>query len=267
MSGVRRPVAVAVVAVVATFTWLSPRSAGAQVLPAHLSWAETLVNNITPENNSYSGSPTVVTWNGVGGARRYQNRTYCATFLTALMKQGYGFTTDDIEDWLGSPSPSAAVYFDAIDDGNGFRRVLRVEDIRAGDIVAISYPTITDGLSGHVVIARRAPRRLTAASPLVPGTTQYELAIVDSTSTPHGTGDTRTRGDGAGFGLIRVYADGSRNVAGYTWSTAAGSVYYSTSLRPIMVGRFSGPRISIELSAVSTDEDSADSQDEDGEES
>src|SRR4051812_7646651 len=77
-------------AVLATFTWLSPRNAGAQALPAHLTWAESLVPNLTPENNSYNGSPTVVTWAGVGGSRRYQNRTYCATFLTALLKQGYG---------------------------------------------------------------------------------------------------------------------------------------------------------------------------------
>ena len=72
--------------------------------------------------------------------------------------------------------------------------------------------------------------------------------------------------------MIRLYADASRNVAGHTWSTTTGSVYYNTSLRPIMIGRFTGASYrnadfadsQDDVSVDPRDDVSAVSQDEDG---
>ena len=51
--------------------------------PPHLLWAERLVRDLRPEDNSYGGSPTVVQWRGVDGATRSKNRSVCSSFRGA----------------------------------------------------------------------------------------------------------------------------------------------------------------------------------------
>jgi hypothetical protein len=251
-----RPTRLAVLCLLlAGLTWFSPRSAAAQT--AHLEWAEDLVSNVTPEDNEYDGTPSLITWAGVRGARRYRNRTYCATFLTALLRQAYGWTDEDLEGWLGSSSPYAVTYHDAIVAGDGFRRIRAVDDIRAGDIVAIRYPA-SESSTGHIAIVRRAPRRRIATAPFVPGTIQFELSIVDSTSTPHGPEDSRSRDDdtGAGSGVMRLYANPLWNtLVGHSWSTTTSSVYYTTSQRSVVIGR-----LRLSRAVVSTMDDADESR-------
>ncbi|MGK4002601.1 hypothetical protein WMF31_08255 [Sorangium sp. So ce1036] len=219
--------------------WIAPRPAAAQPT-AHLTWAERLVDNIAPEDNEY-GSRPFITWAGVAGARRYANRTQCATFLTALLKRSYGWSADTFEDWLDSASPNAATYHDAILAEDGFERIESPEDARAGDILALRYPESASS-SGHVAILRRAPKRRFPMPPYVVGTTQYEVFVVDSTNYHHGTSDSRRRSGGrwstgAGFGSMRIYVDRSDTVVGHTWSMAATTVYHPTTHRQVAIGR------------------------------
>ncbi|WP_199789420.1 hypothetical protein [Sorangium cellulosum] len=228
--------------VLSGLAWIAPRGAAAQPAP-HLEWAEDLVFNLAPDNNEYNSSPSLITWAGVSGARRYTNRTQCATFLTELLKRSYGFTTSSLYDWLGSTSPSAAVYHDAIVAEDGFERITSLTHARAGDILTILYPA-SESSTGHVAILRQAPRRRSAAMPLVPGTVQFEVSVVDSTSSLHGTSDSRMSSGGrwatgAGFGVMRLYTSvtGGSPIVGYTWSTATTTVYYPAALRPVAIGR------------------------------
>lgn len=210
--------------------------------PAHIRWAEDLIDNVAPEYNAYATSPSYITWEGVGGAIRYENRTVCATFLTCLLKQAYGLTTTDMKTWLGSTSPSSQIYHDAIVAENGFARVLRMEEVLPGDVLAIRYDE--DGsVTGHIAIVASAPAPRLATRPLIAGTTQFEVTVLDSSSSVHGSNDSRIEADGtldtgAGRGVMRLYADADGTVIGYTWSTSTGSVFYGLdSTRHLVVGR------------------------------
>ncbi|MCC6552033.1 MAG: hypothetical protein IT372_03295 [Polyangiaceae bacterium] len=207
----------------------------------HLDWAEDLVNNVTPEHNAYGTSPSYVHWAGVAGATQYENRTLCTQFLTIVLKQAHGYTDTEFRDWFGSTSPNSAMYHDTIVAEDGFLRITAAPDIDAGDIIAIKYPA-GSSVTGHVAIARGPAEARTATAPLVAGTTQYALPVVDSSSTGHGPTDTRLLANGqwhpgAGFGVMRLYADANGQIVGYTWSTSTGSYYYDLSTRHIVVGR------------------------------
>lgn len=240
MASVRRRLLEIACLVLPGLAWMAPRTAAAHHVD-HLRWAESLVDNISPENNEYNTSPSFISWAGVAGARRYANRTQCATLLTELLKRGYGFTDASLDDWLGSRSPSAAAYYDAIVAENGFERIHDLKDARAADIIAIRYPA-GESSTGHVAILRRAPRGKLPVSPLVAGTLQFEVSVVDSTSTHHGSSDTRYpsggRGvSGVGYGVMRLYTSTSDTIVGHTWSTAAVTAYYPTTVRQVAIGR------------------------------
>lgn len=211
--------------------------------PDHLEWAEDLVIHVAPEDNTYGSSPSYVFWAGVGGATQYENRSVCSTFVTIVLKQAYGYTNDDFQGWFGSSSPTAAAYHDTIVDGIGFDRITVVSEIAAGDIVAIRYP---EGLpvTGHIATARGPATPRVATDPLVTNTFQFELPVVDSSSTGHGPTDTRKLETGwhtgAGFGVMRLYADAQAEIVGYSWSTSSASTYHDLSERHLVVGRLNG---------------------------
>ncbi|MGK4000503.1 hypothetical protein [Sorangium sp. So ce1024] len=182
-----------------------------------------------------------MSWAGVAGARRYMNRTQCATFLTGLLKQSYGWSESTFSGWMGSRSPTAAAYYDAIVAEDGFDRIHDLNDARAGDIIALRYPA-GESSTGHVAILRRAPRVKLPVLPFVVGTFQYEVSVVDSTNTHHGPSDSRMssggRGaTGAGYGVMRIYTNTSGAIVGHTWSTATTTTYYPTTQRKIAIGR------------------------------
>ncbi|HMJ12460.1 MAG TPA: hypothetical protein VK524_13640, partial [Polyangiaceae bacterium] len=139
--------------------------------------------------------------------------------------------------------PNAATYHDAIENQTNFTRITRVTAVQPGDLIAIEYDPPPAGLdtSGHIAIVHSAPVLRTASLPIVPSTTQYDVMVVDSSASCHGSADTRySRTDGgAGRGTLRLYADASGNVAGYAWSTFSNSVYYSlASGRHVVIGRY-----------------------------
>ena len=238
----RRPVPCLFAALLAPALLLLSLPALAQpVAPYHLWWAEDLVTHVDPANNAYGTSPSYVRWAGVAGATQYENRSLCTTFVTILLKQAYGWTDSQIRVWLGSGSPNATMYHDNIEQEDGFVRIMKAAHIEAGDLLAIKYPA---GLSvtGHLATARGEAILREATAPIIADTVQYEVEIVDSSSTGHGPDDTRLKSDGtwhpgAGFGVMRVYADAAGDLVGYTWSTVAASMYYGLATRHLVVGR------------------------------
>lgn len=85
-----------------------------------------------------------------------------------------------------------------------------------------------------------------ASNPIVAGTAQYEIPVIDSSRSYHGSGDTRHptqggSGEGIGKGVFRIYVGANDQIMGYTWSTANGTYYDqsapATTLRHLVVGR------------------------------
>ncbi len=206
-----------------------------------VAWAEELVQNITPDHNTYDASPTYIYWAGVNGAVDYENRTQCSSFLTNLLKQSYGWDNSTFKAWFGSTSPTAAKYHDAIQAQNGFTLLANVQDLTMGAILAIKYPE-GGASTGHVMLVRNAPEEMPAKAPIIADTRQYAVEIFDSSQSGHGSGDTRKMADGSwdkgvGMGVFRIYADEiSGEIVGYTWSTYSNSVYYSQSDRHLVAG-------------------------------
>ena len=67
-----------------------------------------------------------------------------------------------------------------------------------------------------------------AVPPLIPGTQQYVVTVIDSAMSGHGPTDTRAeaRGrwqTGVGRRLFRLYSDANGHIAGYSWSATAAS--------------------------------------------
>jgi hypothetical protein len=212
-------------------------------VPAHVAWADDLVAHITPDKNEYASSPTYVYWAGVNGKTTYENRTQCSSFLTRLLKQAYGWSDSDFTQWFGSTSPTAELYHDAIQAQNGFAVVSNINDIQEGDVLAVKYLEEDATVTGHVMIADGVAVAYAANEPLVSDTVQYELKIIDSSKSGHGSSDTRLMSDGSwdtgvGSGKLRLYADNNGTVVGYSWSTVKASTYYSLrSTRHLVIGR------------------------------
>lgn len=103
--------------------------------PAHLSWAELLVDTVTPASNHY-GDPAQVLWKGAGGLTHSTNRSKCASLVTQMLTRAYA---PDMAGWFGCTSPHAATYHDAIEVEDGFVLIESIEDVRAGEILAIRY--------------------------------------------------------------------------------------------------------------------------------
>jgi len=223
---------------------LSSRQGHAAPAPDLLEWARRLVAGVTPETNVYASRPTIVTWYGVSGASETRNRSVCSALIAHLMMQAYGYRPADFASWLGGRFPRAAGIHDAIAAGHGFDPVLRIAEIRPGDVLAIKYPPGSHP-TGHVLLAASRPVERRATEPIVPGTVQYELSVIDSSHTGHGPTDTRhyAKGkfhSGVGEGLFRLYAGPNGALVGYSWSVTKASEVYTPSERHLVIGRLNG---------------------------
>ncbi len=209
-----------------------------QAATTHLVTAQTLVSNLLiSKKNVYGSSPSTILWNGASS----EARTVCSTFMSLLLKHTYSYTDSYFSSWFGSTSPCAALYHDTINLQKGFQKITNVTQIQAGDVFAIKY---FDGAAntGHVMLAAGAPHLRTATSPLVSGSTQYDIEVIDSSQSYHGKSDTRyTSGQpgGIGKGVFRIYTDANGAIVGYTWSLESNSIFYSPAARDLVAGRLS----------------------------
>jgi hypothetical protein len=92
------------------------------------------------------------------------------------------------------------------------------------------------------MLVASVPVLRTSTAPLVTGTKQYDVPVIDASSSGHGSLDTRyisasNFNDGIGRGILRLYTNSKGALVGYTWSTYPNSDYYSQSQRPLLVGR------------------------------
>ncbi|BDI32430.1 hypothetical protein CCAX7_44810 [Capsulimonas corticalis] len=212
--------------------------------PKHLAQAEKLVDNLKgAQENVYGGGKRHIDW----APDECAARTVCSSFMTLLLQHTYGWTSDAFQDKMHSTNPEAGDYHDAIVDRRGFKQVRHMSALRPGDILAVKYTdhhVSSDGVedTGHVMLVREAPVLMESKKPVIPGTQQYRVVIIDSSASGHGPTDTRAKPEGGftggiGSGTIRLYADASGEIEGYTWSNTTSSPYYTGPARDLVAGR------------------------------
>jgi hypothetical protein len=218
------------------------RIAHADDVPKRLDDAHVLLKQLDPKNNKYVFGGNLVTF-----GKSAEVKTDCSGLLNQLLKHSDGFDDARMRKVFGATRPTAKRYYDAIVSAKDLEKIEKVEAIRAGDILAIAYVNNYKGkATGHVLLAAGKSQRMDSRNPLVEGTTQWELSVIDSATNGHGPTDTR-RGNGEnganttgiGKGIMRIYADRSGKVAGYTWTTQSSDKgsFYPQEDRPMAFGR------------------------------
>ena len=214
------------------------------VSTTHLTEANTLLGSLSL-NNTYDDdgiSNSSITWDG---SAAYTN---CSTFITLLLKHSYNWADGYFTTWLQTTSPNAARYHDAIEQADGFTQVFYQNQIQPGDLIAIEYPVIPGGASGHAMLVAEAPT-LQYPNPTQAQLdsfatigTPYKVTVIDSSSSFHGPTDTRRpvnggSGEGIGKGVVVIHFDASGLVKGYRWSTYSSSEYFSQAQKHLVIGR------------------------------
>jgi hypothetical protein len=209
--------------------------------PKHLADAQTLVENISPGHNEYRHKECFIKWKGVDGATRYENRSDCSDFLALLVQHAYGVSGEQLKDWTGHQRPYASHWHDAIVAGSGFTQIIKLADAKPGDVLAVKFPPGLDD-TGHVMLMADAAQGIEQKEPIAAGTRQWNVAVIDSTKSPH-SDDTRaakdggTAGQGVGRGVIRIYTDSAGAIAGYCWSDGSKAAFRAQSERNMVIGR------------------------------
>jgi len=210
--------------------------------PKHLAKAIQLLKDVLPENTSYRHKNNVVTWRDIDGAKLSECHADCSGFLNVLLVKSYGVNQEYWQQWLGAKRPVARHYYQAIAAEKGFKKINSIQDVRPGDIIAIRYEEDANN-TGHVMLVEKSPKPHKASEPLIAETQQWEVGVLDESTSGHGKNDSRRRPDGTyhgglGRGSVRLYTNSSGAIVGYSWSTLAKSMYYPEKDRPLAVGRW-----------------------------
>src|SRR5262249_45760742 len=153
--------------------------------PAHLKAARQLVEEVKPEDTSYRHKDEVVTWKGTAGAEKSQSHTDCSGLLNAVLKHAYGYKDRQLARWLGARRPRAKDSHDVTVRSRGFTRVKELKQALPGDVLAVKSPP-GEGNTGHIMLVSAPPRPRKASKPLVDGTEQWEVEVIDSSRSGHG---------------------------------------------------------------------------------
>jgi hypothetical protein len=212
----------------------------------HLAIARAVVAAVRPDHNRYVHDSTVV-WSDGLLSSDVTAFTDCSGFLGSVLRRAGNRTYDIVEAHSRfyahhAHYPLARDYYHSIVHGWGFENVgLNVASLRPGDVIAVLFPP-GGGDTGHVMIVDAMPVQRQASPPLVDGTAQWAVTIIDS-SGGHGPPDSRSHGKGApdqtgvGRGVVRLYTDADGQIVGYAWSLAKASRFRDRADVPVAVGR------------------------------
>ena len=193
--------------------------------------------------NDYTSNNSKIVWKGENGATQSENYTVCGSFVTTVILHAFGKDTTFWKNNMGSTSPFAEDYHAKIKAGvpGVFSRFTSTNDMVAGDVIAIKYNQSTaypenSKSTGHVMIVSTLPSY--SDVPTAQDATNLldyaDIYVYDSTSSPHGTVDTRRplnlpEDKGAGRGIFRLIVRKSdRVIVGYRWSPIDGTAYWQT---------------------------------------
>jgi hypothetical protein len=191
-------------------------------IPKHLALARELVDNIKPEDNRYSLGDQAISFPEDLFSSKYSTQ-YQMSFLV--------------------PSPArrrlvAEDFVFSIEKEAGFKRIRGVRDIKPGDLLAHAMLNIDDkrqtGTTGHVFLINSYPKQIKPRNPIVEGTEQFEVSIIDSNEEHVGADDSRlvdpsNKIKGLGKGTIRVYSDSNGELVGWARTFKNTNKFFSYS--------------------------------------
>lgn len=235
---------------------LSAAVAGAEI-PPHLALARELVAHIAPENNQYLLGGGHIRFPGDPGSGKYEMRADCSGFLLAMFDRAGYETRSRMMFLKDSPlrkRPRAEDFVLSIENEAGFKRIRFNDDIRPGDLLAHAMLKVEDqmqtGTTGHVMLINSRPKPIPARKPIIAGTRQFEVSIIDSNGEHLGDDDSRLADPakkitGLGSGTIRIYVDAKGELVGWARTFAKSDRFFSysprfpsdTKLRKAAVGR------------------------------
>ncbi len=213
----------------------APTAASAE--PRHLTRLRELVRDA--ETTDYQHRPTIVRWKSADAPGTC--RTDCSGLVNEILKDAYCLTRADLKAWFGRERPLAIHYQRTIEAGKHFEVITKLDLVEPGDLIAIKYPPDSDN-SGHVMVVDARPEESSQAPPVVAGTTQWTVRIIDSSSLGHGPGDSRVDKagkfhPGLGVGVCRIYVRQDGSIAGYAPSTDPKAKFHVVDERPLSIGR------------------------------
>lgn len=217
-------------------------------VPKHLELARELVATVKPENNKYVfRGPDGVRWKGDLFTSENTANTMCTGFVGAVLERAKNPTIKEIESktyWKKYVRMDS--YYEAVQKGYGLQKIERLDAVKPGDLYMfmckINCNTSEGPALGHVTIVDVKPTQKNPTPPLIDGTLQWLVTVIDSADGPHGKDDTRWRpqgepkASGVGRGIFRVYTDLNGVPVGYT-SGPNGPKYQDAKDRPIAFGR------------------------------
>jgi hypothetical protein len=155
--------------------------------PKHLALARELVANVKPENNRYSLGEQSVSFPGDVFSSGYSFGADCSGFLLAIFDRSK-YSIQQKMSYQSSSSrkrrPTAEDFVFSIEQETGYKHIRRVTDIAPGDVLAHAMLRLEDqkqtNTTGHVFLIDSHPRAITPRNPIVDGTDQFEISIIDS---------------------------------------------------------------------------------------
>lgn len=226
-------------------------------VPKHLAIARELVENIKPEDNQYVLGGEFISFPGDLSSSKYAMKADCSGFLLAVFERAKYPTRSQMTFLKWSPGRKRARAEDflySIENEKGYRHIKRIDDMRPGDLLAHAMLNIEDqkqtGTTGHVFLINSQPRKIAPRRPVVEGTTQYEVSIIDSNEEHVGEDDSRlqypaNKLKGLGQGMIRIYSDADGELVGWARTFRNTNRFFSysprfpsdTKLRKAAIGR------------------------------
>jgi hypothetical protein len=211
--------------------------------PRHLALARELVANVKPENNRYGLGEQSISLPGDILSSGYSFRADCSGFLLAIFDRSK-YSIQQKMSYQSSSSkrrrPTAEDFVLSIEQGTGYKHIRRVADIVPGDILAHAMLRLEDqkqtNTTGHVFLIDSYPKAITPRNPIVEGTDQFEISIIDSNEEYVGADDSRlsdpsNKIKGLGKGTIRIYSDSNGELVGWARTFTNTNRFFSYSVR------------------------------------
>jgi hypothetical protein len=237
----------------------SPNVQASTSIPKHLELARELVATVKPENNKYVlNHGSGVRWKGDLFNSESSVNTACGGFVAAVMERAGNTSIDVVKSKTSSHILRVKQFLEAVANDWGFSKVSKVGEIVPGDLFLfrcndrcvaaetnnfLGHKTVTEvDAAGHVTIVDVKPTQKKPTPPLIDGTQQWLVTVIDSSESPHDLKDTRWRAKseppvtGVGRGTYRVYTDMDGVPVGYT-NGPNGQKLHTIKDRPILIGR------------------------------
>lgn len=235
--------------------WMWPASAE-EAIPKHLQVARDIVKNVKPENNYYTNDRRYVRFPGDLFTSEYHVHTNCTGLVESSMEKAYDispkFSTRKF-----SSMYSIIDWVDGVDRGEMFDKITKVQDVQLGDFVLwkfiIKPAGVDPAFNGHIVTIDSLPKKIEPQrKPVMEGTTQWELWVIDSNSSAISFDDTRyvaktsaanaeatkvAKKTGAGRGRIYLYTNEAGEIVGQSFGFASAKVNVQDVDRHIVMAR------------------------------